>query len=617
MNSSGEIFCMKKISNPLLTALLFIEVIAAVSFINQLEKQPIFFMAVGGIALIAGGTVYFLAKNIADYYKDTYSAFAEMLNEYKKEMNANNEKQYELLTSSFVEQSDRICDRTSEAVNALGCTVHNEMEGVLVNIKVLLNKFGEQVDNTKQSMELVISDVKSALDHQISTTEFRTSNLQNGINETFEGGMKDMNTLLGSIQAVFDKRLSDIHAEYEKMLSDVKTELVKHTGVVSGSVSENAKILSENLDRYSQNVSTNLQQIWNENVETLETSCEAFLEKTSETLEHRNLELMNKHTDYSHERIQEIADQYDEIISEHISCLNKEVQTQLSVISEQSKVVVEELAEKLRSYSDSFVDKSAQAIANVQKDNNLKLQEMCESYSDFSRDSRAFAEHCDNNNAQTNASIERLMQQNNEFLANLQQVSDSSVLKMDKVLNDYVDHMIQRVEKLNVDSSDRYYNAMEQYRDNFVELNAHALSNVQKDNVDAISNAHNKIVELAENVEKTNEQMNRLGKGLMLMLEETKKIIAQGNETASEKQEMFNEGFDQNVGNMKKVLTEKLIEYNNTFDELKKQIGFVLEEVRQNTKTYNSTLKTITDSQKAMNSLTSKDIQLLERLVKE
>jgi len=48
---------------------------------------------------------------------------------------------------------------------------------------------------------------------------------------------------------------------------------------------------------------------------------------------------------------------------------------------------------------------------------------------------------------------------------------------------------------------------------------------------------------------------------------------------------------------------------------LEKKISFVLNEIRKNTESYNSTLNFIIDSQNAMNSLTSKDVQLLEKLI--
>lgn len=742
-NLREEIFCMKKLSNPLLAAFLLIEIIVAISFVSQLEKYPQFWVVICGFAVMAGVTAYFFIKNIVNYFavqksaRDTqleyymheflefkndylkmYTALKDSINELTKnnvksaeefreasteaylklteEINNNSTQQFAMLTNSFSEQSDKICVKTDETVKLLGSTVHNEMDGVLTSIKTLLNEFDEQINHTKSLMEQVISHVKDALDHQIATVETRTSNIQNSISETFNDGMENMNSSLTLMQTVFDRKLIDIHAEYEKMLTDVKSELTRHTQDVSGYVSENTRILSENLDNYSQNVSENLQHIWSKNVDALETSCEVFLIKTSKMLANRNLELMNQHTDYSHERIKEISDEYDRIMDAHIVNLKNEIQEYISEftkvnhaafeqnaenveklvgsedkfieeltsnnqqlnsviangfnqyrdavikmfselesklkqniedgmnvskehisgISEHNKAVINELAENLKQYSDSFVDKSAEAIANVQQDNNLKLQEMCESYADFSRDSRIFAQSCNENNLKTNDSIKLLIEQNQNFLVNLQWVSNNSVEEIDKVLNGYVDNMSQKLEALNVVNSNRYNDAMENYRDSFVKINADALANVQKDNIDAISNAYHGLAELADNIKKTDGYMKHLGEKLDSILNDTKKIIAEGNETASENQKDFNEDFDININKMKGIFIEKLSEYNDAFAQLDKKISSVLNEVQKNTESYNSTLKSITDSQNAMNSLTSKDIHLLEKLVR-
>lgn len=686
---------MKKISDPLLAAFLLMEMMVAISFVSQLEKYPQFWAVIGVLAVMAGVTAYFLAKNAVDYCTEQKSVRDMQLEQYMQETNSNNQRLFTMLADKFVEQNDKICITADESVKALGSTVQNEMENVLSDITTLLDKFSKQTDDTRSQMEQVIFDVKAALDDQITTVENRTSDMQNLTSEVFDKGMKEIHSFLAAVQTVFDRKLIDIHAEYEKMLADVKSELVRHTKDVSGAVSENTRILSDELNRYSENVSVNLQHIWNDSIEAMETSSKTLLTNTSEMLENRNLELMERHTDYSHERITEIADMYDRIMKDHIARLKNEIQESISGfvkvnrvafeqnaksveklvgteeefigeltsnnerlnstisrgfdqytnavidmfceledrlaqniadgtnvsrehisgISAHNKAAIEELAEKLRCYSDSLVDKSAEAIAAVQRDNNLKMQEMCESYVEFSRDSKAFAQNCYDSNLQTNASIERMICQNDRFLADLQQVSSNSVEEMNKVLDEYVDHMSQRVEALNVDNSKRYHDAMEHYRDVFVELNAEALANVQKDTLDAVSDAHIRLAELADNVRKTGQQMYSLGRALASVLDETKQIIEEGTQAASENQEMFHGNLETDISDMKTIFTTKLDEYNDAFDGLEKKISLVLNEIQINTESYNSTLKFIIDSQNAMNSLTSKDVQLLEKLI--
>lgn len=101
----------------------------------------------------------------------------------------------------------------------------------------------------------------------------------------------------------------------------------------------------------------------------------------------------------------------------------------------------------------------------------------------------------------------------------------------------------------------------------------------------------------------------------MTVLSETKDAINQGNETAKKHYENQDECLDERISDLESIFKKKLSEYNDKVEETLNIITNLEQTVQLNTQSYHDTLKQITDSQNAMNALTTRDIDVLERLV--
>lgn len=125
-----------------------------------------------------------------------------------------------------------------------------------------------------------------------------------------------------------------------------------------------------------------------------------------------------------------------------------------------------------------------------------------------------------------------------------------------------------------------------------------------------------KINELtASFIQDNQKQYSKLTSAITTILSETRNAISDGNNIAKKHYEDQDECLENRINDLERIFKNKLTEYNDKLDETLKIIVDLEKMIELNTESYHNTLKQITDNQNAMNSLTSKDIAVLERLV--
>ena len=147
------------------------------------------------------------------------------------------------------------------------------------------------------------------------------------------------------------------------------------------------------------------------------------------------------------------------------------------------------------------------------------------------------------------------------------------------------------------------------YRDKFVEANAEAIAEVQKDNVDSITEANKKISELADGMKKFREDVTVV----LTMMEDD---IREGLEKQADNSDSFHDSINTLFDEKLNDYDGKFDKYNEIFNDLSSRIQVVIAACENNTSKYDETLKFILSSQKEANALNNKDIELLRSFMK-
>jgi len=283
---------------------------------------------------------------------------------------------------------------------------------------------------------------------------------------------------------------------------------------------------------------------------------------------------------------------YDEILKRHISDL-VDNQTHNFTI----------LTEKLESFTESLVDKSAVAIGEVQKDNNLRLQELASSLDDLSKKNQFFIEECLKNNTNVVSHINELTDQYRELFENLRKISHDNIDSIDEKIKMNLSELDEKISALNKKQVSDFAQTMEDYRDRFVEANANALANVQIDLTDKIKESNQKIIEITELVKK---ESDGICKFTVSLKERFDSFITDFEEKNQDNNDSFNDSISEIDGHIKKWT-----------DGIKNNIEEINEKYNESAQNILKNIEIMSQNMQNMNRLTEQDLELLNNLVKE
>ena len=276
-------------------------------------------------------------------------------------------------------------------------------------------------------------------------------------------------------------------------------------------------------------------------------------------------------------------------------------------IAQLEKKYCDDMMQILKGYTDNLVKESAVAIAEVQKDNNLKLQELSSHIGSLAQGEEAFVKKAGEENHQTRNLIDQVVELQKEQGEKNWEYLNRHVDKVQGVLKEHNDEMMQKYQDLTVKNAGQYADTMDRYRDVFVEKNAEALARVERDNVETIGQAFQAMKDLSDSVDEFIEASKRTQKDILQLWKEFCSEVEKGNQVQDQTLKEFNEGFEDNIEELSASMKKNFQKHENEMKNIDEKIMEVTEE-------YRKLFEQVMDNQKEMQSMSEEDMALLRAL---
>ena len=545
--------------------------------------------------------VEILSKNYGQALEDMSNRQMTQIEEWKSgtaEIVSNSNKSIEILMKNVEEKLVQNSDLASRALDENISSAKNVVSEIVIDARELLQKQYERLEElnhslnletkeyTQQLMEQIIAvssknilGIESSCEKVLGITVDRivSENEKTGIKRTeaFEAYIKELQKTYDSIISGHIKALEEqILNSIELFISENKSALMSNNELAAGLISSEKSFVSE---------------VESNNVKLRETIDNAFIEY-SKAVEQNIVDIKNA-------------------LTESIVTGSKNTRESIGLMSEKNAETVGGLAEKLKEYSDSLIEKSSIAIANVQDDNNKKLQNLCEQVNEYISENTKFMTYCQDLSNELRSSISQMIDDREKFIDDLISISDHHMEGFDNHMKSRIQNMVDQLQVLNNKNVAMFSGAMNEYREKFVEANARAIAAVQVDNVSSITDANDKIIQLAGNLKLFQENIS----DTLFLLQST---IEKGVSDQKEQEETFNSDINQLVDDKLSEYNNKLQKYNDGIKSLAKKITDVMNACQSNTAKYDETLRYIIESQREANSLNTKDVELLKTFMK-
>lgn len=602
---------------------------------------------------------------------DDHNFFVENIANIIEDIKNQNEKQIEKLSEIFIEHSNLMSSRNIAEISKVSSEIS-------AGYTTLTQMYDQTLREISQKHSIQIEEWKSCTEHIVATCEEKIESVIKTVEENLNKNTDENSTVIKDNVEITRNLIDQIVEKTQTLLSNqlnklerVYNELSSQTIDYTQKLMDKIQIISSNniteISTKSENVMEGIaKRIEEENQHTTEKRIEAFekyitdLESTYnsiisehiEVLEEQIIKSINNFIDVNKNALENSNDLTTELIvsersfvseietnnsklceiidsafkeysksveknitdmktilAENINDSTKITRDRISDLVDKNEKTIDKLADKLKEHSDSLVEKSAIAIANVQADNNVKLQELCKQMAEYVSENTKFSEYCKELNDLLNKKIIQLIEDRSIFIEDLKTLSGEHTIDLDNKMQGRINDMINKLQNLNIENVSAFNNSMIDYRKKFVEANAKAISDVQKENVNSVSDAHKKIAELATNMKTFQVQ-------IVEIVETLQSIISTGINDKKENDEKFDNNmqilFDEKLSEYDK----KIQEYNDSFNQLGEKITEVMNACQINTEKYDETLRFIIETQKEANSLSSKDLELLEMFAK-
>lgn len=400
----------------------------------------------------------------------------------------------------------------------------------------------------------------------------------------------------------FNDNISELYTNYYMKLMEVmdkNAEIIKqeihnlyeYNTKASQDNKEKLDVLLINMNRFTSEMENSNNRLDDIIINGLKEDKELMssLFKTMEASQKNNLEIFEKS---SKQYMKNITDKFNKSLNENMEHYYQYIQI------------------SLKEYIDLFVEKSAEAIGKVQEDNNEKLKQAYSSISKLAEQEGYFIEEYRNNNKDTMLVVNKMITGQEESFELSRQKTAEDIAALKETLDVYSDNLYKNHSKLFEQQAQKSLDNMNRYKEYFVEANAKALANVQKENFDIITKSHEDISILKEQIDNMIKNSND---SLLLVndyIKQIKNAIEKNGEDAQNILEDFNGNFEDNINNMGKKIKNSFSAHENNMQEINKHI----EEI---TKEYHNLFEQVIANQREMNSLNKEDLDMLKKWVKQ
>ncbi len=326
----------------------------------------------------------------------------------------------------------------------------------------------------------------------------------------------------------------------------------------------------------------------------MENSAKMLCEYNTQMMEHQSFEI-NK---YINSFSQTMANKMDTVFSKYTAGINKCTENIVSRLAD-------ELKENTITYNKLNEESYKRSLENVQKENNLELKSLAESLRELSIANTEFSKECKENNINVNQKLNQLINQNSGFVEELHKQSEENHSRIKSIISCEIEKMVGMLNTLEINNA-RYFNSsMNDYREKFIEANALALAKVQTNMQDIVGKNQTQIQKLIEGLTDVADSIEKYKDTSSEELEQYKEEII----NIFSDMESSNREVQKNISSNYKQLTEKI---ETVLDEGNKISG----KINENTRTYKESLKAINENYRRQNDLSQKDIEFLERVMK-
>lgn len=501
--------------------------------------------------------------------------------------------------------------------------MNNVEEKLLQNSNLASRVLDENISSTRNVVSEIVKDTRDLLQEQYEKLEALNSFLSADTKEYTTQLMEQILTVSSNNIVEMKTSCEDVLGiTVDRIISENEEAGIKRTEVFETFIKELEKtydsIIGGHIKTLEEQILNSITLFISENKDALMTNNELAADLISSEksfvleIENNNVKLRetinNAFVEYSKAVEQNIVE-IKNVLTDSIDIGSKNVTESIDSMSEMNAETVADLSEKLKIYSDSLVEKSAFAIANVQSDNNKKLQTVCEQVSGYISENARFITYCRELNNALKSSISQMIDDRDRFIIDLNAISNNHLEGFDGHMKSRIQNMVEQLQTLNIRNAKLFSDAMDEYREKFVEANASAIAEVQVDNVASITDANDKISQLATNLKKFQED-------IYATLESLQSIIEEGVSEQKEQNETFDSSMNELVDEKLSEYNNKLQQYNEGIDSLGNKITDVMNACQSNTSKYDETLRYIIEAQREANALNTKDVQLLKSFMK-
>ena len=334
------------------------------------------------------------------------------------------------------------------------------------------------------------------------------------------------------------------------------------------------------------------------------------------------------------------------LLEEHLS----ETRRQCEELLTRTECAVNENLRKLQEQSEEQSKGYQMTLSDIQSVSDSSYRKMSETLQAYGQDLKqqlvlswdASIDRLGDRNAEMTASVsENLRQRNAELLteqaALFQRQLADSAKQYDQIIAEHLERLqkqvssitdslnasmerqldsaSRRLETYGTENATRFSQAMESYREQFVEANAAALAEVQHDAVRIATEANKKIIKLASESASAQLQIRSMAESLSEFVTDIRAASEDSQQQREEFAETLQDALRDYHKKMLRSMDDKLTEHRELFQQIASRLETVEKMVQDNTSNYQDTLTRIMESQREMNSLTSKDLSILDKLV--
>lgn len=314
--------------------------------------------------------------------------------------------------------------------------------------------------------------------------------------------------------------------------------------------------------------------------------------------------------------------------------LDKLAKTIGDTVSAQIKnkiATVLDMQKDIISQNESMLDEMRQCQKTL-SDNALKREKRFYTMLEEEQtEHRTFVEHLNNQ-------VENAGKKNSEIMKKaIMDVMEGYADKLGSVLEKYIDKHYEKIQEAYLSYSDvlekklahnnediyahykdlskqninEYSSTLNKFKDIFVRANAEALANVEKDNVDAIAEAHRHVTSLAELSEQSLAVTMQQMREMKNLVADIKSVIA---EDQQEMLEDFTEDFTSAIEKQIKKFTNDTAAKLETHQEEMERMNSNIEQV---TLEYRNMFEQVIKHEEDIHAMTKQDLELLEKIIEE